>query len=142
MMRNIVDYWRTKMSYNSDVIGNFSSHKVNIWCYLAWCTLQIERDPLPNDLTILHLLRCLTLFLTPVYRVSVYFTSINVQVVHKYNRSITNISKMMLENYTNKGESFNYFTTQIQGLCGVTTFLSGSKYVSIYILWNMYLLNV
>jgi hypothetical protein len=73
----------------------------------------------------------LTLFLTPFYRVSVYFKSINVQVVHKYNSSVTNISKMMLENYTNKGEYFNYFTTQIQGLSGVITFPSDNKYLSI-----------
>jgi hypothetical protein len=37
----------------------------------------------------------------------------------------------MLENYTNKGESFNYFTTQIQGLSGVITFPSDNKYLSI-----------
>jgi len=36
---------------------------------------------------------------------------------------------MMLENYTNKGESFNYFTTQIQGLSGVTPFPSDIKYL-------------
>jgi len=43
MMRNIVDYLRTKnvMKY-SDVVGNLSAHKVNIWCYLAWCPLQLQ----------------------------------------------------------------------------------------------------
>jgi hypothetical protein len=49
---------------------------------------------------------------------------------------------MMLENNTNKGVFFNYFTTQIQGLSGVTTFPSDIKYLSMYILWNMDLLNV
>jgi len=52
-----------------------------------------------NDLTILHLSRCFTLFLTPFYRANICVTSIYVQDVHTYNRSVTNIDVQDVHKY-------------------------------------------